>query len=377
MTDSLANYFGLIFLVLLGGLAAYLLDLKRWANTLLVILLLIRMSLPQFDLPQNIQNTILISLAILILLLFYFGRNNRKVSFIGSLATGGTGLIISLVPDKIELLTKMGDEKPMKYSQDIVYEEVNYKQTRLELIHAQNSQKKNLLYIVHGGGNVTPLTNNYRKSGQRYARLFPDTLIALVDFRGAFDSPYPAPLDDVADGFFYLMSKGFRAEDCVLLADSAGANLALAMCHRLKAKGQALPRAEALISPQTDMTQSGKSYITRYHLDPVLGNMADLAEPGKTLPVFYAKGEDLNDPDISPLLGDLSGFPETLIQVGEYEILYDDSKQLYEKMKSSGVKVELKEFPGMTHCFQVNFGSFVPEAKQANSEIVTFLRKYL
>lgn len=367
----------MILLILLGGWIAYLLDLRRWVNLLLVVLYLMRVSLPHFDLPQKINNLFLICMTILILLLFYFGRNNRKVSLLGSLATGFTDFLISLMPNKIEYITKKNKEKPLTYPDDLVYEEAKHKQTRLELIHSRNSQKKSLLYLVHGGGNVTPLTNKYRKLGQGYARLFPDIVVALVDFRSAFDQPYPAPLDDVVDGYLYLLSKGFQPENTVLLADSAGGNLALALCHRLKASGQALPKAEVLLSPQSDMTQSGKSYITRYHLDPILGNMAGSAEPGKTLPVFYAKGEDLENPFISPLLGDLHDFPDTLIQVGECEILYDDSKQLYEKMKASDVKVEFKEFPGMIHGFQISFSSIVPEVRRANSEIKAFLANYL
>lgn len=377
MTNSLLNYFGLIFLVLLGGLVGYVLDLKRWANLLLIVLFLIRISLLQFEIPQNINTILLICLAILILLLFYFGRNNRKVSFIGSLATGATALIISMVPDKMTLMNRFDNEKPMQCPRDLVYEEVKFKQTRLELYHHKDSLNKSLLYVVHGGGHVKPITNLYRKLCHRYARLFTDTLVACVDPRSAADHPYPAPLDDVADGYEHLLSRGFKPENTVLLADSAGGNMALALCHRLKAVGQALPKAEVMISPQSDMTQSGKSYITRYHLDPILGNMADLADPGKTLPVFYGKGEDLSSPFISPLLGELSGFPDTLIQVGECEILYDDSFQLYEKMRNSGVEVELTEFPGMTHCFQVNFGPYIPEVKRSHTQIKAFLAKYL
>ncbi len=377
MTNSLLSYFGLILLILLGGGIAYLLDLRRWANLLLVVLYLMRVSLPHFDLPQNINNLLLISLAILILLLFYFGRNNRKVSLIGSLATGATGFFISMVTDKMTLLDRFDNEKPLECPKDLVYAEVKFKQTRLELYHHKDSLKKSLLYVVHGGGHVKPITNLYRKLCHRYARLFPDTLVACVDPRSAADHPYPAPLDDVVDGYEYLLSNGFNPESTVLLADSAGGNLALALCHRLKACGQALPKAEVLLSPQSDMTQSGKSYITRYHLDPILGNMAGSAEPGKTLPVFYAKGEDLENPFISPLLGDLHDFPDTLIQVGECEILYDDSKQLYEKMKASDVKVEFKEFPGMIHGFQISFSSIVPEVRRANSEIKAFLANYL
>lgn len=52
--------------------------------------------------------------------------------------------------------------------------------------------------------------------------------------------------------------------------DSAGGNLALVLCHRLKQEGRRLPARLILMSPWTDMTASGKSYTERAELDPTI-----------------------------------------------------------------------------------------------------------
>ena len=67
----------------------------------------------------------------------------------------------------------------------------------------------------------------------------------------------------------------------------------------------------------------------------------------------YAGGRDFRDPDLSPLLGDLSGFPPTLIQVGDHEILYSDAASLGAALRQAQVPCRLEASAGMWHVFQM------------------------
>lgn len=55
------------------------------------------------------------------------------------------------------------------------------------------------------------------------------------------------------------------------------------------------------------------------------GSHADVILYQNCLRAAYAGGHALRSPCLSPLFGDFSGFPPTLIQVGDHEILYSDS----------------------------------------------------
>lgn len=364
-------------MVFVLAILAYLLDLKRMANALLILCLIVWLVIPLVSLPfdtgVNYRHFLIIPTA----LILYFGRGNLKASFWGNISTGVAGLVSDLYPDKIEFLKKAGGKRVKPCPTDIDCETFALQDFHLELFSTKNSTKKKLIYGIHGASHITPLTNLYRKLNHRYVKLFPSTLIASVDPRSSLEHPYPATLNDVEVGYKHMLSLGFKEKDVVLLADSSGANLALALCHRLKASGLDLPSAMMLISPQTDLTRSGDSYVSRYHLDPILGNLSDQVEKVKRIPLTYAQGENLASPFISPLFGDLSGFPETLIQVGEYEVLYDDAHRLYEKMKQAGVNVHFSEFSGMVHSFQLMFSRLVPEVRHARDEIEAFLRKHL
>ena len=146
----------------------------------------------------------------------------------------------------------------------------------------------------------------------------------------------------------YLMYQGYGAENVMVAGDSAGGNLALVLCRRMKAAGRRMPRALLLMSPWTDMTMSGASYRERAEIDPML-----TPEYIEAVRKAYAGNRDFHDPDLSPLLGDLGNFPPTLIQVGDHEILYSDSASLAAALRAAHVPCRLEVSEGMWHVFQM------------------------
>ncbi len=80
----------------------------------------------------------------------------------------------------------------------------------------------------------------------------------------------------------------------------------------------------------------------------------------------------VEDPYVSPLYGDLRGLPPMLLQVGEAEVLLDDSVRFADKAERTGVPVRLDTWPDMPHVFQM-FAPFLPEASQALAVIAGFI----
>ena len=96
------------------------------------------------------------------------------------------------------------------------------------------------------------------------------------------------------------------------------------------------------------MTASGDSYTQREELDPMLTNRYI-----QSVRSAYAPDADYSQPCFSPLFGDLTGFPPTLVQVGEREILYSDSTRLQDALIAAGVPCVLQSWPDMWHVFQM------------------------
>lgn len=224
--------------------------------------------------------------------------------------------------------------------------------------------KKHVILHCHGGG--------YSTGSSMYARTLTTKLAASTsmdvlcfDYRLAPENPYPAAVEDVMAVWNYLMLLGYGARDVIVTGDSAGGNLALSLVLQLKQKERLLPRGLALMSPWTDMTSSGKSFQEKAELDPVLNR--DYIDG---MVAAYAKGQDLENPLISPLFGNFSGFPPTYIQVGENEILLSDAKRLYKKLLEAGVSARLEVFDGMWHVFQMSPFKAAAEAMDKNAEFI-------
>ena len=113
------------------------------------------------------------------------------------------------------------------------------------------------------------------------------------------------------------------------------------------------------MSPWTDMSCSGESLTERADIDPVLTREYIYA-----VREAYAGGLDPEQPSLSPLFADFSGFPPTLIQVGTHEILYSDAERLSERMKAAGTECRLEVWEGMWHDFQMYPSKSAAQAMQ-------------
>ena len=225
---------------------------------------------------------------------------------------------------------------------------------RLERPH----KRRRVILYCHGGG--------YTSGGLGFSKVLASKLtratgldVLAFDYRLAPEHPYPAAVQDAQAVWDHLMYQGFGARDVVLAGDSAGGNMALVLCLKLRAEGRMLPGALLLMSPWTDMTCSGESLTERADIDPVL-----TPEYIYAVREAYAGGLDPAQPELSPLLADLAGLPPTLIQVGTHEILFSDAERLAERMKAAGTECRLEVWEGMWHDFQMYPSKSAAQAMQ-------------
>lgn len=214
---------------------------------------------------------------------------------------------------------------------------------RLEREH----KRRRVILYCHGGG--------YTSGGLGFSKVLASKLcratgmdVLAFDYRLAPEDPFPAAIEDGQAAWDYLMRLGFGARDVILAGDSAGGNLSLVLCLRLREEGRLLPGAILLMSPWTDMTMTGESMLERAEIDPAL-----TPEYIRAVREAYAGGLDPAQPQLSPLYGDFRGFPPTLIQVGTHEILYSDAERLAERMRAAGVECRLEVWDNMWHDFQM------------------------
>lgn len=155
------------------------------------------------------------------------------------------------------------------------------------------------------------------------------------------------------------------AENIVFMGDSAGGNMALVLTMMAAQEGLPSPARHVLISPGIDMTLANEAVRLAAAKDPWL----DI--PGGLEAVrMYSAGIDVADWRISPLYGDLSVLPKTLVLAGTRDLLHHDAVIFAERARAAGVEVELVLEPGMIHVWPL---IDMPEARRARDRIARFL----
>jgi epsilon-lactone hydrolase len=235
------------------------------------------------------------------------------------------------------------------------------------VVTPRSQPDRHVLYL-HGGAymNGSPLV--YRHFTWRIASATRAT-VTVIDYRLAPEHPFPAALDDAVAAYRSLSAEG--AGRMVVMGDSAGGGLALALLMKLRDDGIALPAAAVALSPWTDLAMSGASLKTNARADPMI-NVEDAAMFSK----LYLAGADARTPYASPLYGDPAGLPPTLIHVGSDEILRDDAVRMAERMRDAGCRVELEVWRRMPHVWHL-FAPVLPEASQAIARIASFVDRNL
>ncbi len=236
-------------------------------------------------------------------------------------------------------------------------------------IPARNA--KRLLIHVHGGCYVlnpgaAALPEAVLMAGIGHMR------VISVDYRMPPVAYYPAALDD-AMTVYKAALKMTKPQDIGVFGSSAGGALTLEMVLRAKQAHLPLPGAIAPGTPMADVTGQGDSFQTNALVDNVLVSPTGFCDAATR---FYAHGHDLADPMLSPVYGDLHGFPPTILTTGTRDLLLSNTVRTHQKLLQSGVDADLLVFEGMSHA-QFTLDDRIPEDRQAFTEISAFLDRHL
>jgi len=218
-----------------------------------------------------------------------------------------------------------------------------------------------LLYLP-GGAYVTPI------SGPHWGMLR-DLLRATGVPVAVVQYPL-APGSTVADGERVVDAAlaGLRRDGApvVVAGDSAGGGLALALAQRLRDAGGVAPAGLLLIAPWVDGALEGAVPARIRRRDPLIG------VPGLRVTAgWWAAGRGVRHPSVSPLRGDLSRLPPTLVVQGGVDVLAPDAERLVAGLRDAGSPVESLTEPGAFHVYPA--ATWTPEARRAIAAAAAFV----
>ena len=196
--------------------------------------------------------------------------------------------------------------------------------------------------------------------------------VISVDYRMPPEAYFPAALDD-GIAVYKAVSKMTNPKNIAIFGSSAGGALTLEMILKAKQEGLPLPGAIAPGTPMSDVTKVGDTFVTNAMLDNVLVSPDGFCDAGTKV---YANGHDLKDPLLSPIYGDVKGFPPTILTSGTRDLLLSNTVRMHRKLRQAGIEAVLQVFEGQSHA-QYYRDDTSPEAREAFEEIAGFFDKHM
>lgn len=211
-----------------------------------------------------------------------------------------------------------------------------------------------VLLFFHGGGWVTDSIDNYERICSRMAQATGHVVVS-VEYRLAPEYRFPTGLEDCYAVAKAVFSNEFilnvSAENITVMGDSAGGNLAAAVCLMARDRGEFTPKRQILIYPvvNSDYTEDSPYPSVRENgTDFILtaGKMQDYIE------LYKNTEEDKNNPYFAPIKSkDFSNLPKTLILTAEFDPLRDEGEAYAGCLKKAGNEVTLHRIKDALHGF--------------------------
>jgi len=195
--------------------------------------------------------------------------------------------------------------------------------------------------------------------------------VISIDYRRPPDFPAPAAMDDIV-AVYGDIAKTRRPARIAMGGTSAGGNLTLVATLRLKELGLPLPAAIFVGTPAVDMNKTGDSRFLNDGVDPGLTWDGLIAGAVK----IYAGGTSYDDPHLSPIHADVSGFPPTYLISGTRDLLLSDTALIHAKLRKAGVDADLHVYEGIAHADYAKLFD-TPESAQHYAELKAFVLRHL
>jgi len=252
-------------------------------------------------------------------------------------------------------------------------------EVRGEWVLAPGADPSRRVLYLHGGAFFAGSPHSHRTMTSHFSEVSGAAVLA-VDYRLQPENRRSDGIEDCRKAYLWLLENGPDGPAPLITlfvgGDSAGGNLALVVSAWSRDEGLRLPDAVVAFSPVTDSTFLAPSIRENADTDtlvkPLFGPLMKTPRFLLRWVTFLSNRRRPVDPRISPVFGDLSNLPPTLLQASESEMLYDDVRRYVNKARAAGSPVFLQSWAGLLHVWQL-FYPEVPEAGQAWKQVSAFL----
>jgi monoterpene epsilon-lactone hydrolase len=233
---------------------------------------------------------------------------------------------------------------------------------------AGSGKPRHAILYLHGGAFVAGSPRTHRSITRRLAAET-GALVLVPHYRLAPEAVFPAQLDDCVTCYRQLLKEGYAPERISIAGDSAGGNLAFMTAIAAMKAGMPGPASLVMMSPAFSLhPMPNSTHKERESRDPMIRlAWGELVEKAMQVPP--------NHPFANPLTQDMSRLPPSLVQVGEDEVLYDNSTWFSDAATAAGRTTELEVYLKRWHVFQAH-AALMPSSLKALDRQVEFMKRH-
>ena len=220
------------------------------------------------------------------------------------------------------------------------------------------------VFYIHGGAYRYDFTSFHWQFIEKMAKET-NALVIAPAYRLAPFATYKEAFDLIVPLYKKYIAE-HPEKKIILMGDSSGGGLSLALTQYFKAEGTRVPDELILLSPWVDVSMENKEIPKYQPLDPMI-TAASAAAVAKR----WSGDLDIHDPKVSPIYGDMTGLRNVTVFLGTDEVLYPDVMKMF-NMLDKDVSNELIVGEGMNHVYPIYL---IDEAAPACNKIFhTILR---
>ena len=239
---------------------------------------------------------------------------------------------------------------------------------------------RRVLYI-HGGAFVMGSPKSHRNITSRFSEIAGAAVLA-IDYRLMPENSRMAGVEDCRAAYKWILQNGPEgvqpADKIYIAGDSAGGNLTLSLIAWVRDRKLRQPDAAVALSPATDSTLGSPSLKHNMETDAMLAPMfKGLSRVPRVLLwwfIWFQNRMSPSNPVLSPVFGDLSGLPPTLVHASEAELLFDDARRYVNRAAAAGSPARLQSWAHVVHVWHM-FYPQLTEARNAWDEIGKFIEE--
>lgn len=265
------------------------------------------------------------------------------------------------------LLVDIETKTPQKDESKCDIETQEFMGRKIFIVTPKNREKTDtkILYF-HGGSYVAEATNQHWDFIENIVNDTGATVI-LPDYPLTPKYTYKDVFKMVVPLYKEIIDR-IDTEYFIIMGDSAGGGLGLALEERIGEEDLPMPRQTILISPWLDVR------LTNPKIEEVQKNDTELnRETLKLAGIAYASDDGINSYLVNPIDGDLSKLENVTILTGTYDILNPDIHVLQEKAIQVGVEIQIKEYEKAKHIWVIEKNSEQELIDKAYQDILELL----